>query len=178
LLNFKWVYMKQKQPTKTIIEEKFAEFFNQSYEQNDLVYRQNTDVLTLENDSNEQFLDNALAGIKLIFLYVPGAMAIHFVGVFIKFIIQYSDSMPNFAAELSGVALVGTFLTMLGIGKLNDLNYLKVPAAIFATSVLVSISHLILSAIIGFETEGIFMLISFPLVIIAGYFVKIFLDKK
>jgi hypothetical protein len=170
--------MKQKQPTKTIIEEKFAEFFNQNYEQTDLVCRQNTDVLTLENHTSEQFLDNALAGIKLMFLYVPGAMAIHFVGIFVKFIIQYGDSMPNFAAELSGVALVGTFLTMLGIGKLGDLNYLKVPTAIFTTSILISILHVILSAIIGFETEGIFMLISFPLVIIGGYLVKTFLDKK
>ncbi len=170
--------MKQKQPTKTIVEEKFAEFFNQSYEQTDLVYRQNTDVMTLDNESNnEEFLDKILAGIKLMFLYVPGAMAIHFVGIFIKFIIQYSDSMPNFAAELSGVALVGTFLTMLGIGKLSDLDYLKVPAAIFTTSVLISILHILLSAVIGFETEGMFMLISFPLVIISGYLTKIFLDK-
>jgi hypothetical protein len=171
--------MKQKQPTKTIVEERFAEFFTQNYEQTDLVYRQNTDVLTLENDTNdEEFLDNALVAIKLMFLYVPGATAIHFVGVFIKFIIQYGGSMPNFAAELSGVALVGTFLTMLGIGKLNDLNYLKVPAAIFATSALVSILHIILSAITGVESEGIFMLASFPLVIIAGCFVKTCLDKE
>jgi hypothetical protein len=171
--------MKQKLPTKTIIEERFADFFNQNCEQSDLVFRQNTDVLTIENESgNEEFLDKILTGIKLIFLYVPGAMAIHFVGVFIKFIIQYGDSIPNFAAELSGFALVGTFLTMLGIGKLSDLNYLKVPAATFTTSILVSILHVILSAIIGFETEGIFMLISFPLVIISGYLVKTFLDKK
>jgi hypothetical protein len=171
--------MKQKLPTKTIIEEKFADFFNQSYEQSDLVFRQNTNVLTLENESNnEEFLDKILTGIKLIFLYVPGAMAIHFVGIFIKFIIQYRDSMPNFAAELSGVALVGTFLTMLGIGKLNELNYLKVPAAIFTTSILISILHIILSVIIGFETEGIFMLVSFPLVIIAGYLTKILSDKE
>ncbi len=171
--------MRQKQPTKTIVEDKFAEFFNQSYEQTDLVCPQNSDILTLENAANnEEFLDKILAGIKLMFLYVPGAMAIHFVGVFIKFIIKYGDSMPNFAAELSGVALVGTFLTMLGIGKLGDLNYLKVPAAIFTTSILISILHIILLAIIGFETEGIFMLISFPLVIIAGYLTKIFLDKE
>jgi hypothetical protein len=170
--------MKQKEPTEKIVEEKFGEFFNHSYEQTDLVYRQNTDILTLENNTKGQFLDNALAAIKLMFLYVPGAMAIHFVGVFIKLIIQYGGSMPNFAAELSGVALVGTFLTMLGIGKLNDLNYLKVPAAIFATSVLISILHIILSAIIGVETEGIFMLTSLPIVIIAGYLVKTFLNKE
>jgi hypothetical protein len=171
--------MKQKQTTKTTVEEKFADFFTQSYEQTDLVYRQNTDVLTLENVTNdEEFLDKILAAIKLTFLYVPGAIVIHFVGVFIKFIIQYGDSMPNFAIELTGVALVGTFLTMIGIGKLGDLNYLKVPAAIFTTSILISILHIILSAIIGFETEGIFMLISFPLVIIAGYLVKNFLDKR
>ncbi len=171
--------MKQKQTTKTIVEEKFAEFFNQSYEQTDLVYHQNTDVLTLENESNnEEFSDNILAGIKLAFLYIPGAMAIHFVGVFIKFIIQHGDSMPNFAAELSGVALVGIFLTMLGIGKLNDLNYLKVPAILFTTSILISILHIILSAIIGFETEGIFMLVSFPIVILAGYSTKKSLDEK
>ncbi len=171
--------MKQKHATKTIVEEKFAEFFNQSYEQTDLVYRQNTDVLTLENEANnEEFLDNALAVIKLVFLYVPGAMLIHFVGVFLKFLVIYGSPMPNFGSELGGGILIGTFLTMLGISKINDLNYLKVPAAIFATSVLISILHAILSAIFGFETEGIFMLISFPVAIISGYLTKTFLDKK
>jgi hypothetical protein len=170
--------MKQKYATKTIVEEKFAEFFNQSCEQTDLVYRQNSDVLTLENESdNEEFLDNALAVIKLVFLYVPGAMLIHFVGVFLKFLVIYGSPMPNFESELGGGILIGTFLTMLGIGKLGDLKYLKVPAAIFATSVLVSILHAVLSAILSLETEGIFMLVSFPLAIISGYFTKTVLDK-
>jgi hypothetical protein len=171
--------MEQKQPTKTIVEEQFADFFNQNFEQNNLIYRQNSDILTLENSSDkEEFLDKLLIGIKLAFLYVPGAMAIHFVGIFIKFFVLYEDSMPNFAVELSAVTLIGTFLTMLGIGKLNDLKYLKVPATIFASSILISILHVILSAILGFETEGIFMLISFPFVIISGYLTNFFLAKE
>ena len=129
--------MKQKQSTETIFKEKLHEQFDSIFAtstENELVYRVNTDILTLENHTfNEQFLDKMLAGIKLAFLYIPGAMMIHFVGLFVKVLILHSESMPNFAVELSGCALVGTFLTMLGIGKLNDLNYLKVPASIFAT---------------------------------------------
>jgi hypothetical protein len=170
--------MESKHATKTIVEEKFAKFFNQNFEQTDLGYRQSTDILTLENGSNnEEFLDKILAGIKLAFLYVPGAMLIHFIGTFLKLSVFHEVSLPGFTSELSVAALIGTFLVMFGIGKINDLNYLKVPAAIFATSVLVSILHAILSVILGFETEGIFMLISFPLVIISGYLTKTFLDK-
>lgn len=171
--------MKTKNSTKTIVEEKFAEIFNQSYEQTDLIYRESSDILTLEGVAdNEEFLDKILAGIKLAFLYIPGAMLIHFVGVFLKFLVLYGSPMPNFGSELAGGFLIGMFLTMLGIGKLKDLNYLKVPAAIFSMSILISILHLILSAILGFQTEGIFMLISFPLAVISGYFTKSFLDKN
>lgn len=127
--------------------------------------------------ANEEFLDKSLSAIKLIFLYIPGALAIHFVGMFAYILIHYSETMPNFFAELSGTALVGTFLTMLGIGKLKDLNYLKVPASIFSVSVLISILYAIITIFTGSETVGYFLLISFPVVIATGYFVKRLLDN-
>lgn len=127
---------------------------------------------------NEEFLDKCLAAIKLVFLYIPGTMAINMVGMFAYTLILYGEEFPNFYWELSGFALVGTFLTMLGIGKLKDLSYLKVPAAVFASSVLFSIIHALISIFIGNEAFGFFFLSSFPIVAFVGYFVKRMLDKN
>ena len=59
----------------------------------------------LENSANSQgeiFLDKFLSAIKLFFLYAPGAMLLHMVGMFIKVFILYGESFPNLFPELIG----------------------------------------------------------------------------
>ena len=67
---------------------------------------------------------------------------------------------------------------MFGISKMNDLNYLKVPASILTGSVLISIVFALITAFTGVQMTGIFLLLSFPLTIVIGYLVKKILDKE
>ena len=173
---------------KTKIEEKqeksFNDFLKENIFEDDFAKTQLTQFqneIALENIpsiNSEEYLDKLLTAIKFAFLYIPGTMAINMVGMFAYFLILYSESMPNFFAELSGFTLIGTFLTMLGIGKLKDLNYLKVPAVVFAASVLYSIIHAIFAMFLGDGIFGFFFLTSFPIVASIGYLVKKVLDKN
>lgn len=170
------------------LEEKFDnatdKFFNENLFEGDYTNTQLTQFqseIALENIpsiNSEEYLDKLLTAIKFAFLYIPGTMAINMVGMFAYVLILYSESMPNFFAELSGFTLIGTFLTMLGIGKLKDLNYLKVPAVVFAASVLYSIIHAIFAMFLGDGIFGFFFLTSFPIVALVGYLVKKVLDKN
>ncbi len=166
------------------LEEKFEQKIDSFFGENDFANQQISvfqNESALENSANsqgEEFLDKFLSAIKLFFLYAPGAMLLHMVGMFIKVFILYGESFPNLFPELIGATFIGTFLTMLGIGKLSDLRYLKVPALILGVSFLLSTIHTIITVIFRIDTEGYFWLISFPMVIIWGYLVKRFLDKE
>lgn len=168
---------------KTRLKEDFEQnldsFFEEDFSNHQISVFQNESALEKSsNYRNEEFLDKFLTAIKLIFLYVPGAMSIHFVGMVIYFSILFNPGLTELASGLIVGAIVGTFLTMFGIGKMNDLNYLKVPASIFTISVLISIIFALITAFTGVEMTGIFLLMSFPITIICGYIVKRFLDKQ
>ncbi len=166
-----------KNETESFFADNF--FAENNFENQSLAVNQ-AEVLLTNNaiSRNEEFLDNFLSGIKLIFLYVPGAMMIHFIGMFIYFLILFG--LEPFVATSGMIVglIIGTFLTMFGIGKMNDLNYLKVPASVFTISVLISIIFALITAFTGVEMTGIFLLMSFPITIICGYIVKRFLDKE
>ncbi len=168
---------------KTKLEEKFEQNFDSFFDENDFsnqqtfIFKNESALENPTNSQNEIFLDKFLSAIKFIFLYVPGAMVIHFFGMFIYFYILFCPGSSGPLAGMLGGAVIGMFLTMFGIGKMNDLSYLKVPASVFASSVLISIVFALIAAFTGVEMTGIFLLCSFPLTIILGYLVKRFLDK-
>ena len=168
---------------KTILKEDFEQnldsFFEEDFSNHQISVFQNESVLEKNsNYRNEEFLDKFLTAIKFIFLYIPGAMTIHFVGMVIYFSILFNPGITELASGLIVGAIAGTFLTMFGIGKMNDLNYLKVPTSVFIISVLISIIFALITAFTGVEMTGIFLLMSFPITIICGYIVKRFLDKQ
>lgn len=76
-------------------------------------------------------------------------MAIHFVEIFIYFFILFGLNFSELFAGMTIGLIVGTFLTMFGISKMSDLNYLKVPASIFAVSILISIVFSLITAFTG-----------------------------
>lgn len=163
---------------KVKFEEQIESFFEEDFSNHQISVFQNENALeNAANSQNEVFLDNVLSLVKLIFLYVPGAMAIHFVGMFIYFFILFGPDITVVSAGMLIGLIIGTFLTMFGIGKMSDLNYLKVPASILAGSVLLSIVFALMTAFTGVEMTGIFLLLSFPITIIWGYIVKRILDK-
>jgi hypothetical protein len=137
----------------------------------------NADPENITNRQNESFLNNLLSLVKLIFIYIPGAIAIHFVGMFPYFFILFGFDFSDFYSGIVIGLIAGMFLTMFGIGKTNDLKYLKVPAAIFTGSFLISILFALITGLTGIRLTGFFMMLSFPITTILGYLVKRILDK-
>ena len=166
---------------KVKIEEKIESLFEDGFDNRQISVFQNEATLeNLKTSNNEEHLDNFLSLIKLVFLYIPGAIMIHFVGMFSYFFIwfglEFSDLFELSAGMIVGL-IIGTFLVMFGIGKLKDLNYLKVPAMVFATSILISIIFAIVSAFTGMGMTGIYLLATFPITILLGYIIKRNIDK-
>ncbi len=168
---------------KTKLEEKFEQKFDSFFEDN-FDHQQISIFQTesaLENPSNiqtESLLDNLLLAIKLIFLYAPGVIAIQLVGHYLKSFILFGERMQISWLALSELAIIGIFLTMMGIGKLTDLKYLKVPAYIFAFSALLVVIEAFFTTGSKVELPELFRVISLSFPIALGYFVKKALDEK
>ncbi len=164
---------------KMEFDEKFDSHFEDDFVNRQISVFQNESALEhTANFQTEAFLDKFLSTIKFIFLYIPGAMLLHLVGMFLKVFFLYGEKLPKLLPQLAVATFIGTLLTMFGIGKLSDLRYLRVPAAILAMSLLLSMMQAIMTVVFEVDSQGWFMLFSTSLVIVWGYLVKRFLDKQ
>jgi hypothetical protein len=123
-------------------------------------------------------LDLFLAVIKWIFLYVPGAAALHFVWMGLGLFFYYGVPNIEILAGMLGGSVFAMFMVMLGIGRLNDLRYLRVVGAILATGALASILFSILILFIRGDYFGRFTLLTMPVTIIIGQLVKMKTDRE
>jgi len=161
------------------IDESFDFYFENNFANRQISVSQNESALeNIANFQTEVLLDGLLSAIKFIFLFIPGAMLLHLVGMFLKVFFLYGEKLPKLLPQLAVATFIGTLLTMFGIGKLSDLRYLKVPAAILAMSLLLSVMQAIMTVVFEVDSQGWFMLFSTSLVIVWGYLVKRFLDKQ
>ena len=122
-------------------------------------------------------LDLFLAVVKWIFLYLPGATALHFALMAMSLFFIYGATLEMLVGTF-GISVVATFMVMLGIGRLSDLRYLRVTAGILAAGALASILYSI--AIVFFEGDffGSFTLLTLPVTIIIGQLIKIKTDRE
>ena len=117
-------------------------------------------------------LDSIVATVKWIFLFLPGAAAIHFLMMGLSLLFFYNDWSPEPLIGSIGGAIFATFMIMFGVGKLSDLKYLRVVGAIFASSALASIIYSILIVFIPGDFFGWFTLLTLPLTVLMGHLVK------
>lgn len=117
-------------------------------------------------------LDNFVAAIRWIFLYIPGATAIHFIMMGMALLVFYDNWSLSLMVGTFGVAAVSAFMIMLGMGKLSDLRYLRVVAAIFAAGGLAAIFYSLLIAFIPGDFFGLFTQLTLLLTLLIGYLVK------
>ena len=122
--------------------------------------------------NNEVVLDGLLTTIKWVFLYLPGALAIHFSMMMLSLFVFYNDWFSELLLGTFGIVLVSSFLVMFGLGKLSDLKYLRVVGALVAAGGVASVSYSILTALTGGDFFGWFTLFSFPLALFIAYLVK------
>ncbi len=90
----------------------------------------------------------------------------------------YNESAYDLLPGMIGFILAGTFLIMLGFGKLNDLKYLKTVLTILAVSFVTAVVWDVLAVFIKGDFLGFYARVTFPLIAFVGYFSKISVDKE
>jgi len=125
----------------------------------------------------EAFLDKFLSAVKWIFLYAPGVAYVHMLVVGFGMSLLYEFWPATMFVQILGAVVIGTFMIMLGVGKLNDLKYLRVVAGILAASSLAAIVFLVIAAFLHADFFGTFYKLSLPFVMMIGYLVKRYTDK-
>lgn len=123
-------------------------------------------------------LDSFLATIKWLFLYLPGAGALHFTLMGMSLFYFYGGAPIEVIVGAFGVSLIAMFMVMLGVGRLNDLRYLRVVAGIIATGALASILYTLSIVFIPGDFFGWFTLLSLPVTVIIGQLIKIKTDRE
>lgn len=134
----------------------------------------------LEKNSSPEtasFLDAFLITIKLVFLYVPGVAAIHFIIFGFALSFFYDGWFIELFLGMLGIFAASAFMIMLGIGKLRDLHYLKVVLSVFLTSTLAAILYTVLAVLIPGDFFGFFAKITLPLSLLVAYLVKKSIDE-
>jgi hypothetical protein len=161
--------------TQTVFQDFFSEEFSTADEiaVNDKAEPEQN--LLPEIDS---FLDKLLSVIKWIFLYLPGVGAIHIAMMGVALLFFYNEAAYDLLPGMLGFVVVGTFLIMLGFGKLNDLKYLKTVLTILAVSFVTAVFWDILAIFIKGDFLGFYAKLTFPLIAFVGYFSKISVDNE
>ena len=133
----------------------------------------------LGQDTTRDKLDTMLAGIKWIFLFLPGATAIHFCVMILSMSTAMGVQPRDILFEAMLAFLVYTFMVLFGLGRLSDMRYLRVVGAIISTSILSTIVYHILAAFfIGYGGFGWAILISLPLPILFAHVIKRRIDEN
>ena len=158
----------------------FQTFFDEEFlAANPLSVRENA-ALPAHNSvsKNDTLLDNSLAAVKWLFLYLPGAAAIHFVLMGLALAAFYGDWFIELFLGLLGIFSVAAFMIMFGLGKLSDLKYLKVVLGVFLTSALAAIFYSLLIVFMPGDFFGFFLKLTLPLPVLAGFLIKKMIDKE
>lgn len=140
-----------------------------------LVKKDEESLLKENPTSEESFPDKCLKAVKLIFFFVPGVLLLNMIGPMLFLSILYGEIFDPIISII-GSSLVGAFLVMLGIGKLKNLNYLKVPACVLLFSLIVGFLILPIVLNFGYDLSG--FKYTFPFAIVLGYLAKKFVDNQ
>jgi len=123
-------------------------------------------------------LDSFVAIVKWVFLYLPGAGALHFALMGLSLFVFYGGPTIEMIIGTLGISIVAMFMVMLGFGRLTDLRYLRVIGAILAAGALASILYSISIVFFPGDFFGWFTLLTMPVTIIIGQLVKIKTDRE
>ena len=123
-------------------------------------------------------MDTLLAGIKWVFLFLPGATAMHCWLMMLTLAPVMGAPLQDMALQTLGGMVVYTFLILLGLGRLTDMRYLKVIAGIVSSTILSAVVYHILAAFfIGYSSFGWALLATLPLPILFAQIIKRRIDR-
>lgn len=142
--------------------------------------------INLENESHIPPDDRSGGILKGLFLFLPGAVILSFVGVVAAII--YSDifvkerpyeSLPDTMVQqlilLSGLAIVGTLMTWFGLGDVTRRRHALIPASVFAVGLLIGGFLSAFSSLI--ERFDLYFIYAIPLVMVTAVLAKTFADR-
>ena len=123
-------------------------------------------------------MDFLLVGLKWVFLFLPGAAAMHFCVMILSMSPTMNVSPGDILFEALVALLIYSFMVLFGLGRLSDIRYLKVVGAILSASGLISVVYHIAAAFfIGYSSFGWIMLFTAPLPIIFAHLIKLRVDR-
>lgn len=160
---------------QTIFQDFFSDGFSTS---NEIAINENVELKQSPSSKNDSFSDQLLSVIKWIFLYLPGVAAIHLAMMGVALLLFYNEAAYDLLPGMLGFIGIGTFLIMLGFGKLSDLKYLKTVLTILAVSFVTAVFWDILAVFIKGDFLGFYAKLTFPLIAFVGYFSKISIDNE
>lgn len=157
----------------------FQSFFNEKFSTtNEIAFNERAELQENFSAKTDSFLEKLLSVIKWVFLYLPGVAAIHMAMMGVGLLLFYNEAAYDLLPGMIGFMLVGTFLIMLGFGKLGDLKYLKTVLTILTISFVTAVVWDILAVFIKGDFFGFYARMTFPLIAFVGYFSKISVDKE
>lgn len=122
-------------------------------------------------------LDNLLATIKWIFLFLPGTAAMHCWVMMLSLFAISGTGPKGIWLESVGGMIIYSFIILLGLGRLSDLRYLKVIGAILSSSILLTIVVHATLLFSGYSYFGWAMLLTLPVTILFAQFIKTRIDR-
>lgn len=126
-------------------------------------------------EKNSSTLDTIFTVVKWAFLVLPGIAAIHLAMVGLALMLFYGE-FDGFG--LLGLVVIGTFMIMLGLGKMRDLKYLKTVLTVLGFSLLTAILYDILAIFIKGDFFSLYVKLTLPLVIVIAYLSKRSIDAE
>lgn len=138
----------------------------------------NREIHSLEfspSEAKTSALDTIFTIVKWLFLVLPGIAAIPLAMVGLALMLFYRDFE---GLGLLGLVAVGTFMIMLGFGKMRDLKYLKTVLTIIGFSLLTAIFYDVLAVFIKGDFFSLYVKLTFPLVVATGYLSRRSVDAE
>ena len=169
---------------KTILQEKDSQFDFYAFFEEEFSDRRPLAVYSDQNLNNlraaekTSALDDFLAALKLMFLYLPGVLTVHFLALGFGFTFYYDAVLIDILPGFSGILAVATFMMMFGIGKMRDLKYLRVVFSALLTSMFFAVVFSVMFKFGGRQSFGWFLLATWLPSAFVGFWIKNQLDHQ
>ncbi len=156
-----------------------AFFANEDFSPGQIAVRENTfDLQHQDEDDSEKVSFRFWAFAKCLFFFVPGVSLLFFVMLALThFIIFKNENIGNFTFAFFWLGF-GAFTTMFGMGKLANLKYLKVVAAVLVTSFTIALPFFFVFDVLKGNYSGIYAFYFLPIVVLVGYLTKTWIDRE
>ena len=135
-------------------------------------------AVSLEPLKAQDRMDLMLSAIKWIFIFLPGAAAMHWCLMMLSLSI-ISGIWPDDTWYQAGAAMmIFSFMVLMGLGRLSDIRYLKVIAAILSSGIMSAVVVNIAAIFFGYKSFGLAMFLTLPMTILFAHLMKTRIDNE